>query len=430
MLNVVAVAENRLGSSITVTQDHDDNYLMSTTQSQSLSGLYVKPSVQYRREDGVQTWSATIQESIERYNRAEYDVENPAYGVNFQQKMPRATLNIGYDAVTQSTRVSEFTDAGNFSNATTQQHTQALTADWQYQLSPRQSMLLGGSLQATNYDDNRYADLNNNNLQATWQTLLTEKTSVYAGLLLNTYQTDFSGDLPVAPQSVGGYLLCPPNSGLISSTACSAVQFGDGSNATMASGLQAGLNWILQPQLKIDIGAGFTHVDTEQRLRVPQTSVQFGPPIDQNIIFGGESSTHSQSKLTTLKMDLSYELATTIFGLNLSRKVQPSSAGSLLQTDSVDMMMKHTLSEVDWLALNVLYENLVTLDQQAVNALLVDRSIMQSSINYTYLLSPTWQATASVGYKKQQNRESDVGLAQAMLAAVAINYTPKEWKWK
>ncbi len=412
-----------------MSQDYDDNYLMSANSQQSLSGLYLKPSIQYNHDDGVQKWTANLRESLEQYNRAEYDVENPAYGLSFEQKLQRSVFKVGYDAATQSTRITEFTDAGNFENATTNQQIQTLTASWQYQLNASNAILLSGDLQATDYGSQNYADLKNKGLQAILETSLSEKTSVYAGLQFNEYQSDFSDNVAVAPVLVGNFLVCPTNAVLLSFSACSVSQPRKLVNTTRTPGLLAGLNWSILPQLKFGLGAGFTQVDSELSVSTPQTAVQFGAPIDQEVVFGGQRSSQNQSQLTTLKMDMTYQLETTGIYLGLFRKIQPSSSGSLLQTYQASVAIKKALSAMDGISAALGYQQLVTFNDTSVNGARIDRNIFQSNLNYTHLMSQTWQATSSLGYKKQENRDNNLGSAEALLGSLTLTYTPKEWMW-
>ncbi len=428
---VTQAAENRLGTSLTAQQDLDDNYLMSPTDQQTLSGFYLKPKISYRHDDGFETFSADLQDSSERYNHSEYNVDNPAYAINYQRVMERATLSFGYDALRQSTRISEFKDSGNAGNGSTNQQTSTATAAWQYQLSPRNSISMNGSMQTIGYESAAYADLKNNSLQLGWQSELSDRLSFYTVLSESQYESKYEADFYVVPQRIQSYLLCPPNSLLVSEIACISATSprGDAVNATTSPGLQAGLKWNIQEQLKFSLGAGVTHVNTVQTIKIPEVSVQYGPPIDQEVFFGGQRSSRSESKLVTTNMNLTYLLETTTFGLTLSRKMQPSSTGSLLRIESLDFSMRKSLSEIDWIEADFTAEKLLTIDEKIIGSSSVNRNIFQGTLKYGYRFSNTLVAYASMSYKRQEANENDTIVANSMLGALAISYTPKEWMW-
>ncbi len=426
---IVVAAENYLGTSLTAQQYEDDNYLMSSTSQQTLSGSYLKPKISYRHDDGFEKFSADLQDSIERYNYSQYNVDNPAYSVNYQRIMERTTLNFGYDATRQSTRVSEFKDSGNIGS--TNQQINTTTAAWQYQLTQRNLISLNGSMQTIKYESSAYADLKNDGLEASWQGDLTDRLSIYTVLLLSQYESRFTGNFYIVPQSVQGYLLCPPNSLLISEMACATetLPLGSAVNATDSSGLQAGLKWNIQKQLKFSLAAGVTNIETVQEIKIPELLVQYGSPIDQEVVFGGKRSTRSDSKLVTTHMNFTYQLEASTVGLTLSRKIQPSSTGSLLRIEGLDFSIRKPLSEIDWIEVDFMAQNLLTIDEKIINSSTVDRNIFQGTIKYGYRFSNTLVASASISYRYQKANENIAIAANALVGVLAVSYTPREWTW-
>lgn len=428
MISTIAyAAENRLGTAVVVQYDQDDNYLMSSTNPQTLSGLYLEPSIHYSHDNGFETFSANLHGSIERYNRSEYNVSNPAYSMKYQRVMERATVNFGYDASRHSTRISD----GNIVNGFTHQQTNTATAAWQYQLTERNLVSLNGSMQTIKYESIDYADLKNNGVQASWQSELGDRLSFYTALSGSQYESTINDDFFLVPQLVQGYLLCPPDSLLLSETICFSDPrpMGKAVNATTSAGLQAGLKWNIQEQLKFSLDAGVTTLDTVQTINIPEVSTEYGPPIDREVFFGGERSNSSESRLVTTNMNFSYQLEASTIGLTFARKVQPSSTGALLRIQSLDFSIRKSLSEISWIETNFLLQNLLTINEEITNSSSLDRNIFQGTIKYGYRFSPTLVASASIGYKHLEANESKKIVANALLGVLAISYTPREWAW-
>ncbi len=424
---ITYAAENRLGTALTVQYDQDDNYLMSSTNQQTLSGLYLKPSINYNHDNGFEKFSANLHGSIERYNRSEYNASNPAYSIKYQRIMERATVNFAYDASRQSTKISD----GNRGNGFSNQQTNTATAAWQYQLTERNLISLNGSMQTIKYASSDYADLKNNGLQAIWQSELSDRWSFYTVLSGSQYESTITAEFYTAPQLVQGYLLCPPNSQLEFKSVCFSdpVPSGNAINKTTSAGLQTGVKWSIQERLKFSLDVGVTALDSVQTINTPQVLIEYGPPIDQEIIFGGERSSSSDSRLVTTNLNLLYQLEASTIGLTFARKVQPNSAGALLRIQSVDFSVRKLLSEISWIEANLLIQDLLTIDEQTTNSSSVDRDIFQGTIKYGYHFNPRLMASAAIGYRRYETYESQTIKTNALLGVLAISYTPREWAW-
>jgi hypothetical protein len=422
-------AETRLGAGLSTQLNQDDNYLMDPESQQTLSGYSVKPKINYSHDDGFESYSVILEESIEKYNLSEYNVENPFLSVNYQRVMERSTVNFGYDLLSQSTRVSEFKDSGNI--GTSNQKTKTATAEWKYQLNHRNSIAINGSVQKIGYDNDRYADLKIDSLEASLENILTERLSVYALLSKSRYQSAFDGEFNLVPEQIQSYLLCPPNFLLVSESICvgSAPQLGNAVNETSSDGIQTGFKWNVWEQLDFSLGAGGNRVDTAQAIRIPQILTRYGPPIDQDVYFGGSRTNRNESTLITTNMSIRYSLESSTFDLKLTRKVRPSSTGSLLKTQSLEISMQTFMSEIDWIECHFLAENLLTIDEKLANSSLVDRNIFQGTVKYAYRLSRSLVASASVSYRYQKAYENETRVANAVVGFFAIGYTPNEWIW-
>lgn len=424
---ITYAAENRLGTALTVQYDQDNNYLMSSTKQQMLSGLYLKPSINYSHDNGFEKFSANLHGSIERYNRSEYNASNPAYSLKYQRVMERTAVNFAYDAIRQSTKISDDNIGNGFSN----QQTNTATAAWQYQFTERNLISLNGSMQTIKYESSDYADLKNNGLQAMWQSELRDRLSFYTVLSGSQYESTINAEFYTVSQLIQGYLLCPPNSQLELGSVCFSdpVPSGNAINKTTSAGLQTGIKWNIQEQLKFSLDVGVTTLNTVQTINTPQVFIEYGPPIDQEVVFGGERSSSSDSRLVTTNINLSYQLETSTIALTLARKVQPNSAGALLRIQSMDFSIRKSLSEISWIEANFLIQDLLTIDEQTINSSSVDRNIFQGTIKYGYHFSPRLMASAAIGYRRYETYESQTIKTNALLGVLAISYTPREWAW-
>jgi hypothetical protein len=413
VFNLAHAAENRFGTSLSSQVNHDDNYLMDSENQQTLSGYSVKPKMNYSHDDGFESYSATLEDSIEKYNLSEYNAENPLLSIYYRRVMERSTVNFGYDSLSQSTRVSEFKDSGNIGTST--QKINTATAGWKYKLNHRNSVAVNGSTQRIGYDKDLYADLKIDGIEASLENSLTEKLSVYTLLSKSRYQSE----------------LCPPNFLLVSESICvgSEPQLGNAINETSSVGIQAGFKWNVWEQLDVSLGAGSNRVDTTQAIRTPQILTQYGPPIDQDVYFGGLQTNRNESTLITTNMSIRYSLETSTFDLTLTQKVRPSSTGSLLKTQSVDLSMQTFMSEIDWIECHFLAENLRTIDEKLARSSFIDKRIFQGTVKYAYRLSRSLIASASVGYRYQESNENKTRVANAVVGFFAISYTPNEWIW-
>lgn len=431
-MSVAAIAnENRLGLSLVIQQDSTDNYLMSESDSKNLYGVYVKPKISYRHENGYETFSVDAQESVERYDISDYNIENPSFSTTYRRVMERSLVEVGYDKSVQSTLISEFKDSGNILKESSSQTTSTSKVSWNYSLTKRDIFAINTSLQTIKYDSEAYADLTNKSAQFSLQHELTEVASMYAALSVNQYKSLFSGAFPIAPQEIQGYLLCPPGSLLISDDSCAYLSsvIGNAENITTSTGFQVGGKWSIQEQLLLSFSAGASDSKVEQHISMPVTSVEFGPPIDDAVSFGGERTLRNNSMLTTANVSLSYQREASMLSLLLTRQIQPSSNGGLWKTETVEGIYHLSLSDISWVDFDLLYEKFLTFDEKVVSASRVDRNIFYGSIKYGRSFSHSLTGTVSLGYKRQESNLSRSIVADAMLGAVAINYTPKEWAW-
>ncbi len=427
---VVSAAENGLSGGASVLQDFTDNYLMSQSNPEALQGQYFVPKVEYRYGNGTEVFSINAQGSVERFNRPEFNGEYPSVNLSFKKISERSSVTIDYGVNLQSTRVSEFNDSGTFERVASNKKTSTARALWQVQLNPQHSISISGSHQPINYESDIYADLKNDAFQANWQFQYTERAKVYLGLSLTKYESRYFGNFPVVPLLLQGYLLCPPNSVLVSEFVCGSfapVQ-GNAVNNTESRALQTGFEWDLHEQIKFSAGAGIAPSETVQHINVPEVPVQFGQPINADVVFGGARQTLSDSKTQLANIGLEYTRESSSFNLAAESRIQPSSTGTLWKSQSIRLATKHSFSELAWLNADVNYSRLSSLDEKVISAS-IDRDIFDCQIKYGYRFTPTLITTFSIGYRRQIENANTELVANAVIGAFSIGYTPQEWTW-
>lgn len=425
--------ENRLGLSLLFQQDSTDNYLLSESDGQELYGVYIRPRINYRYASNIETFALAIQQSIERYNISDYNTESPAVAVNYQRVMERSMVSASYDRSIQSTLLSEFDDSGNVFKKSSSQTTETSKTSWNYQLNERDKFAINTSLQTTAYDSAAYSDLSNKGVQISLQHELTAAANIYAALSVNQYKSILNGEFPIAPQPVQDYLLCPPNSVLIAESSCFYLAktglSGENINTTTAKGAQLGGKWDIYDNLKLSFSAGATGSRVAQNIKMPISYVEFGAPIDQSVSFGGERTLYSDSKFTTADINITYQRESSTYSLIVTRKIQPSSNSGLWKTNAIEGRYHISFSEVDWLDVNLIYKDFLSLDKEIVTATATDRNIISGNIKYGYIFSNKLTATASLGYRQQESTFNRKVVANALQGVFTINYTPQEWVW-
>jgi hypothetical protein len=423
-----AASENRLGTSLLLQQDAVDNYLMSATNPQSLAGKYVIPQINYHHQSATQDFSINFRETIERHNRAIYSGNYPALDVSYKKMLEQSTIFIGYQGNIQSTRITEFVDSGKFELISSDRSLNSVHGVWKYKLDPRNSFSIKGSMQLVDYESKTYADLINTDIQTNWQREWSETTSLYAGLSVAEYESKFNSFFPIVPKLIGGFLFCPSNSTLISVETCSISEAGNiVSNSTSVS-FQSGFIWNIHKQLRLSGGGGIANTSTLQHISIPALSVVYGEPINETILFGGKRVIESESKMRLANLNLAYQRETSSFELMVDSKIQPSSAGALWQSESVKILMRFAMSEVNWLSADISYSHLTAADENIISAA-KNRNFFSGDLKYGHRLTDKFTATLSIGYRQQALTADSEMIAKALLGVLALSYTPREWAW-
>lgn len=422
-------AENGFDASVRLSQDFTDNYLMTSSDPQTLSGLYLIPTLDYKYGNGVESFLLSARGSIERFNKSEFNGEYPVLHITFKELMERSSFTIDYDLNQESTRVSEFNDSGTIEKVASNKTSGSTKVVWQFQLDPTNSISISGSHQSTAYESETYADLINNSLQVNWQYRLSERVSTYLGLSTTRYESKYANYFPIAPQLLLGHLFCPPNLVLVSESACGFVrERGKALNITDSKALQAGFSWDIYEQIKFSSGVGVAPSETVQHIDIPTIAVPFGQPINEDIVFGGKRQIKSESKILLANMGLTYKRETTSFDLTMESRIQPSSTGTLWKTQSLALGVNHSMSELTSLGIDFNYSNLHSLDEKVISAS-IDRDIVEGHIKFSHSFTPTLSSTFSIGYRYQKENTNTDLVADAFLGSFSIGYTPKEWTW-
>lgn len=420
-----------LGFSFIYQSLHNDNYLLTEKHQPSLYGDLITPTLNFDRKDEKSHFNARIQAVVERYNREVFNDEHPRYTLDYKYRgSERLAFELGYGVTKQATRISELQDSGLIDTVPSSAVEREYKAAMAYQLSEKDSLSINAYNQQKIYDSDLYADLNNRMIQSVYDRRLSERLNVNGVLLASRYKSNYVGYFPLLPLQVTDRWICPPDTLLVNNT-CVSFEPAQGyaRNESESYGSVIGFSWQQSKQLSLSGKAGETLTETVQTISLPKISAIFGPPIEQELVFGGRREQITDVKSKTAELSLSYAQERSEVNLSWGKQVQPSSTGSLWNLDNYRVHYLYKVNDKSRITFSLSDNHFTALDEAVLDNSNGDRRLAQGELSYAHQFTLNWSVNINLQFVHQSvfnQRDID---AESLQGFISLTYGPPKWTW-
>lgn len=342
---------------------YDDNVFMSETETSSVQHS-VSPTAIFSREQDNNNARLSLGYNIDRYQSLSYlDKQNPfvRFSSGYQTERSDWGLKAGY--VKSSSRNTEAEDTGDFKTESTVT-TKTLLPSYQYKLTERDSVSLGGGYSQKTFSTTDFNDNETLSLNTGWTRQFSERMS--GGLNFSVANSQ--------------------STGMIVST--------DYDNYNLSSSL----NYALSELWRLSGSIGVRRLNSQQTYNTGNTvdSSSSGLSFDINA--------NRQTELGSLYV-------------GLSRSIAPSSTGDVNETDRLNFSWSRNLTERVSTSLTTSY-------QQTTSAL---ENTNQQRENLTFSPAINWELERNLGlnlaynYRQQKRSELNSNVSSNALI-LTLNY--------
>jgi Putative beta-barrel porin 2 len=366
-------AEWSVETSASLTGKYDDNVRLSPTDKQAVFGAIFAPQLSLRRRSPIWDMSFKADVSISRYtDDPNLNSENPRLQADIQYRMELGEIRLQAEASRSSTLVTEEDEGGNF-RTTTQRNLFRLAPSWTYAVSEVDTINIGAGWTEVKYESDALNDYRNLVASAGWSRQVTQADTVNLNLIANYFESEAAIDLQ--------------------STSLTAM---------------VGWDHTFSERLKTSVAAGPQYYMTD-------VLVSSGGTVraEENQNFG-----------YSLSANVDYELSElTSVGAGVSRQIQPTSSGSPLQRNRLEVNARHQFQPRLSGTLRAFFQQESNpTDDPAANR---DREFFSIEPRLTWMVAEDWGLTGSYRFRTQNTQTADQAYSNAVF--VTVTYRPQGW---
>lgn len=350
----------------------NDNISLQT-QKQSVFGYVMTPRLQASRKTGSLDTGITAQGEIRRYDVSRWDCENFNIGLDNSLTTTRSVFQLDGHYGISCSYAQQIQDTGLLS-PNNQSESYSLTPSWSWRLNKTDTLSVNTSYAKTSYTSTsnfgRSTALNGNdtasvNLNGThaWS----QRLGMNGGVFFSNSQ--FTNQPPVTQNMYG---------------------------------FQGGGNYLIDPQWSVSGSAGLRWVDSHRS--TGGTSVNQGDSLKQAYL---------------VNANLAYKGKLDSYSIALSRTINPSAIGQLLQYDSLTGNLSHPLARDVTLDLNANFQKSQSLDGQ--NNANFNRTYFTATAGVTWQVARDWRLKGSYAYRWQQY-QGDERVRDSNAVMLFLNY--------
>jgi len=365
-------AEWSVKGSANLTGKFDDNVRLSSTNEQSVFGAIFVPQMTLRRRSPLWDMSFMADLSLARYTEdSNLDSEDPRLRADIRYRTQLGQIRLEAEASRASTLVTEVIDGGNFTT-NTQRNLFRLAPSWSYIVSEIDTLSFGAGWTEVSYDSNALNDYRNLAANVGWARQVTQADVANLNLSVNYFESEAIVDLQ--------------------STSLTA---------------QAGWEHTFSERLKTSVAAG------------PQFYMT-----DVLTAGGGLQTDEEQSFGYSLSASVDYDLSElTTLGASFTRQIEPTSSGSPLQRNRIEVNASHKF-------LPRLSGGLRLFFQQESNptgdtGTSRDRDFISVEPRLTWMVAEDWGLTGSYRFRTQDTETANRANSNAIF--VTMTYRPNGW---
>lgn len=383
-------AEQQLAWSMQNDFEHDDNFRLTNSNEQSLSGYSLGSNLDYMVSDEINQLSFKNSISLEKYNRSEYDFEGYSTNLGYSANMERNAILIDLDSTKLSTRTTENDDTGNIINQASYRMNTNGSLSWRYLVNETNDVLLSSSKQKTLYESDLFADYDIDNYSATWQYKQSQKTM----WRLRTYYSEYEADFF---QTIGTNIIT-------------------NNTTSETTGLEITVERNFSYKLSLEASIGNADIKTD----ITQQNSTTNQIVNSN----------ANADLVIYSAAINYALVSGNLLFSTSRNTQASGSGSLVEVDEASFTMVNNLSELDQIRTQLQYIKRSDIDNNLNSLSENSRDFYGVNAFYTRKITSKLSSTIGVGYRTQEfNDRNDNGEADAFSGTLSINYAPNRLIW-
>jgi hypothetical protein len=363
MVPTAQAAEWSITGTLNPSAKYDDNVFMSENETSSFQ-YSVSPTAIFSRKQDNNNATLNLGYDISRYRSlSSLDRQNPFVRFSSGYQTERSDWGLGAGYVKNSSRNSAVEDTGDFQTESTAT-TKTLSPSYQYKLTERDNVSLGGSYSKKTFSTTDFSDNKTLSLNTGWTRQFSERMSGGLNFSVSNSQS----------------------TGLLVST--------DYDNYNLSTSL----NYDLSELWQISGSIGVRRLNSEQMSN------------------GGNTVENSSSGLS---LDINANRKTEIGALSvgLSRSVSPSSTGDVNETDRLTFSWSRNLTERVSTSLTTSY-------QQTSSAL---ENTTEKRENISFSPAISWQLERNLGlnlaYNYRQQKQSQLNSNVSSNALIlSLNY--------
>lgn len=352
--------------SVTLREEYNDNFLLTTLPHNAVWGTILTPSLKLSRRSEVSETSVSARLNFNRYaGERDLDRNDQYYKLNSSYKSERNIWAGDFSYTRDSTLFSELDETG-IVQTRAQRNRLSLAPSWTRMLSERNSLRLGYQIDRVSYDSNSAGliDYRNQSVDAGWLHQFSPKDLVTLALFYSTFQT------------------------------------ANDSNKANTIGLQGGLTHDFSETMQGSIVLGVRSIKSTVKGLSTQL-VEILPGFFLPVLVPQTLNTTDRATVLNARLEKRFETVT-ING-SVSREQSPTGNGSLVETDRLRIGVSRRVTENLTASANgnVYHSRYIG---NAVNA--ADRKYYELALNLNWRMTERWRVESGYRYARLEYQSS------------------------
>ena len=388
-----AAVEYRFDPAIQLRTLFDDNLDMRIPGEEIISfGVDVAP--QLRATATSDTWQFAFNGKLNfvQFEDEVFNSEDQDVSFRMTRTTPRTVFQLDLANIRREDVTAGIQDIDELARINERVDRQIFSPAFQYILSPKNRVVISGTIANTHYDALNFNDFDYNGVTIGWTHQFDERTTFD----INVEATDFD--------SVTPFQLA------LDSLACRSdvpeVTFNSNGFGSESLGINIGATYQWTEQLLVRASVGTRETDSEQDI------VGCGDVIDVQIINGQlvfftqplQQTPTSSADSLLLDLGMQYRGEKYDLTLNLSRSVEPVGLGFLSQRDSAILNIDYKLAEKITASLISRYNNVDGLDEALSSNFGRENFMIQPSLNWR--VTEQWTVNGGVRFRQVENEDA------------------------
>lgn len=347
-----------------------DNIRLRTKNKTSVQGFVVAPHVSTQWRTETSNVSAEFRLKLNRYDKQNFDSNNQDLTIDASHQFEHNKLSIEGVYNRDSTVTTELLDSGRIGDKAIRRTLYRVAPEWQWQISPRQTLDTSVSYEATSYGSSQYTDYHFTYASTTWAYQLTPRWQLQLQPYASRYKSQNSTPkTPFSPQ-------------IMSDT----------------YGLQGGYTWLVSEQIQWSLLIGGSHRKSnyDPLLAIPLNYWKYYPSLHSYLPF--DLVGHDASNSIVGQSNFTWTGEYWTVGFNVSSSEQPSGDGGVRQLNTANL-------KVNWRPrryFQVQLQALIGRNSWSSNQNRPDRNFGSARLQLSWRFAENWWVRTSYDVRAQK----------------------------